>query len=58
MARLKEKISESLSSVLPITAIVFLLCITIAPVTNNILMMFYFNLFQLVSLFMIVHLQA
>ena len=40
MARLKEKISESLSSVLPITAIVFLLCITIAPVTNNILMMF------------------
>ena len=37
---MKEKISESLSSVLPITAIVFLLCITIAPVTNNILMMF------------------
>lgn len=40
MTRLKEKISESLSSVLPITAIVFLLCVTIAPVTNNILMMF------------------
>ena len=38
--KLKEKIAESLSSVLPITIIVFLLCVTIAPVTNNVLMMF------------------
>ena len=40
MERLKEKIPEALTSVLPITAIVFLLCVTVAPVSNNILMMF------------------
>lgn len=40
MERLKEKVTEALTSVLPITAIVFLLCVTVAPVSNNILMMF------------------
>ena len=37
---LMEKLKESLSSVLPITGIVFLLCFTIIPVPNDILMAF------------------
>lgn len=37
---LLEKLKESLSSVLPITVIVFLLCFTIIPVPNDILMAF------------------
>ena len=35
-----EKIKESLSSVLPVTAIVFLLLITVAPVSASILISF------------------
>ncbi len=38
--KLMEKIRESLSSVLPITAIVLVLCFTIAPVPSGILMAF------------------
>ena len=38
--KLKEKLKESVSSVLPITAIVALVCFTIAPVSNNIMMLF------------------
>ena len=37
---LVEKIKESLSSVLPVTAIVFLLLITVAPVSAPILISF------------------
>ena len=41
--QLMEKIQESLSSVLPITAIVLLLCITIAPVQPGTLVLFLFG---------------
>ena len=37
---LKEKIRESLFSVLPITVIVFLLCFSIAPIPNSMLLAF------------------
>lgn len=37
---LAEKVKESLSSVLPITGIVFLLCFTIVPVPNHLLLAF------------------
>lgn len=37
---LKEKTKESLASVLPITLIVFILCFTVAPVPNGIMMAF------------------
>lgn len=37
---LKEKVREALASVLPITAIVLLLCFTIAPVSNTTLLAF------------------
>lgn len=37
---LSEKLKESLSSVLPVTGIVFLLCFTISPVPNGLLMGF------------------
>ena len=35
-----EKFKESLSSVLPVTGIVFLLCFTISPVPNDLLLGF------------------
>ena len=38
--QLMEKIKESLSSVLPITAIVLLLSVTIAPLTPGALVLF------------------
>lgn len=38
--KLKEKIKESVSSVLPITAIVAIICFSIAPVSNDIMMLF------------------
>lgn len=38
--KLKEKIKESLMSVLPITAIIVLLCFTIIPTSNDTLMLF------------------
>lgn len=37
---LLEKLKESLASVLPITGVVFLLCFTVVPVPNDILMAF------------------
>lgn len=37
---LMEKLKESISSVLPVTGIVFLLCFTISPVPNDLLMGF------------------
>ena len=42
------KIKESLSSVLPITAIVLLLCITIAPISPGTLVLFLFGAFLLI----------
>jgi len=41
--KLKEKTREALSSVIPITAIVFLLSITIVPLPTNTIMMFLFG---------------
>lgn len=43
MHLLKEKLAESVSSVLPITAIVLLLSITIAPVSSGVLVLFLFG---------------
>jgi len=45
---LKEKISESLSSVLPITAIVLLLSISIVPLTPGTLVLFLFGALMLI----------
>lgn len=39
--KLKDKIKESLSSVLPITVIVALVCFSVAPVSNNVMMLFF-----------------
>ena len=39
--KLKQKIMESLSAVLPVTAIVFLLCVTITPIPTALLMLFF-----------------
>lgn len=39
--KLTEKIKESLSAVLPITIIVALICFTVAPMSNNIMMLFF-----------------
>lgn len=38
--KLKEKIKESLSGVLPITVIVLLLSITLVPIENGIILLF------------------
>ncbi|MDE6108168.1 MAG: DUF1538 domain-containing protein, partial [Oscillospiraceae bacterium] len=46
--QLLEKIRESLSSVLPITAIVLLLSITIVPLTTGALVLFLFGAAQLI----------
>ena len=46
--QLEEKTKEALSSVLPITGIVFVLCLTVAPVENN-----YFALFLVGALLLI-----
>ena len=46
--QLLEKIKESLSSVLPITAIVMALSITIVPLTPGVLVMFLFGSFLLI----------
>ncbi len=48
MHHLKEKILESLQSVLPISMIVLLLSITIAPVSSGVLVLFLFGTFLLV----------
>lgn len=46
--KLRLKITESLSAVLPVTAIVMLLCITIAPMPLTPLMMFFMGTFFLI----------
>ena len=46
--QLMEKIRESLSSVLPITAIVLLLSITIAPLTPGAMVLFFFGALLLI----------
>ena len=46
--QLKEKIFESLASVLPITAIVLILSISVAPVASGTLVLFLFGAFLLV----------
>ena len=47
--QLKEKIGESLSSVLPITAIVLLLSITVAPLEPGALVLFLFGALMLIG---------
>lgn len=39
--KLKDKIKDSISSVLPITIIVALVCFSVAPVSNNVMMLFF-----------------
>ena len=46
--QLMEKIKESLSSVLPITAIVLLLCVSIAPLTPGAMVLFLFGALLLI----------
>lgn len=46
--QLLEKIKESLSSVLPITAIVMVLSISIVPLTTGALVLFLFGSFLLI----------
>ena len=48
MHPLKEKLAESVASVLPITAIVLLLSITIAPVSSGVLVLFLFGALLLI----------
>ena len=45
---LRMKIQESLSSVLPITAVVLLLCVTVAPLEPGTMVMFLFGALLLV----------
>ena len=45
---LKEKVYESVASVIPITAIVFILSVTIAPMTPGALVLFLFGALMLV----------
>ena len=47
--QLMEKIKESLSSVLPITAIVLLLSVTIAPLTPGAIVLFLFGALLLIG---------
>ena len=44
-----EKLKESLSSVLPVTLIIFVLCFTIAPVPNGIMMAFVLGAVMLIA---------
>ena len=46
--RLKEKIMESLASVLPLTAIVFILSITLLPLSSGALVLFLFGAVMLI----------
>ena len=39
-SKLREKIKEALTSVLPITAIVLLLCFTVSPIPSSLLLAF------------------
>ena len=49
MRALREKVNESLSSVLPITAIVLVLSITVAPLLPGALILFLFGAVLLVA---------
>lgn len=46
---LREKVHESVASVMPITVIVLLLCITIAPMTPGVLTLFLFGAIMLIA---------
>lgn len=48
MRVLNEKLRESLASVLPITAVVLLLSITIAPLNSGLMVMFFFGALMLI----------
>jgi len=48
MFQMREKLNESLSSVVPITAIVLILSITIAPVETGVLVLFLFGALMLI----------
>ena len=50
--QLMEKIRESLSSVLPITAIVLLLSISVVPLTPGTLVLFLFGFFRSIPAFL------
>lgn len=47
--QLREKVHESVASVMPITVIVLLLCITIAPMTPGVLTLFLFGAIMLIA---------
>lgn len=47
--QLREKVHESVASVMPITVIVLLLCITIAPMTPGVLTLFMFGAIMLIA---------
>ncbi len=46
--QLKEKISEALTSILPITAIVLLLSVTVAPLQNDVMVLFLIGALMLI----------
>lgn len=47
--QLKEKVMEALTSILPITAIVLLLSVTVAPLGNSVMMLFLFGALMLIA---------
>ena len=49
------KFSEALTSVLPITVIVLLLCFTVAPIPNNMLVSFSFGAVMLIVAWPFLH---
>ena len=46
--KLREKLKESLKSVLPITLVVLVLCFSVAPVSNSVLSAFIIGAFLLI----------
>ena len=56
--QLKEKVMEALTSILPITAIVLLLSVTVAPLGNSVMMLFLFGALMLIFAIMGVDLAA
>ena len=47
--QLKEKVMEALTSILPITAIVLLLSVTVAPLGTSVMMLFLFGALMLLA---------
>lgn len=47
--QLREKVMEALTSILPITAIVLLLSVTVAPLGNSVMMLFLFGALMLIA---------